>query len=136
MIGSSIEGGNEITNDDDKAKADVEDGLEDDSEAEESISSVDSAAEREAAIRAGFLGVLFGYIQNDLFQRFLEFIDKVVTWVYRKCCKKSAQDDEDHGYSFHWRFPRKLTGAICQSCRRNSSTSAINEISSSLFACT
>ena len=59
-------------------------------------SSVDTAAEMEKAIRDGFLGFLWGYISNDVFQKILVYVDKVVQWILRKI-KGGDNDDEDGG---------------------------------------
>ena len=69
----------------------------DHSEASESVTTVDSHEEREAAIRDGFLGFLYDKILNDCFQRFLEVVMPWVEWVIdkiRKCLRMKPKEEE------------------------------------------
>ena len=66
----------------------------------ESESSLDSAEARERAIQAGFLGFLYGYFQNMLFQEMMPMIMKYAAPILKfvdKILKKLRGDEDDGG---------------------------------------
>ncbi|CAB9501774.1 ECF subfamily RNA polymerase sigma-24 subunit [Seminavis robusta] len=73
----------------------MEEGGSDSEKEEDEISSVDSAQEKEAAIRDGFLGFLYGYIGNGIFQRLLEHFTKCFGCMYKWTMKKLGKGEED-----------------------------------------
>lgn len=68
---------------------------EEDSELYESNSSLNSAEARERAVRDGFLGFLFGYLQNDFFQKLLGYLAMVWEFMKKKVTGKSDEEEGD-----------------------------------------
>jgi hypothetical protein len=85
LVESSSEESTSKEEDDDKGDKD----LDDDSQSQ-SVSTVDSAEAREAAIRAGIFGVLMAYLQNDIFQRILALLSH----LWNCCCSGNNEKAE------------------------------------------
>ncbi|CAB9505228.1 unknown protein [Seminavis robusta] len=71
---------------------------EDNNSHDQSLFSVNSAEARERAIQDGFLAFLTGYVQNDVFARFMEFLTKIWGFLMKKIGRgQSDGDDQDFG---------------------------------------
>ncbi|CAB9528678.1 hypothetical protein SEMRO_2289_G322140.1 [Seminavis robusta] len=60
---------------------------------DQSVSSLDSADAREKAIQDGFLAFLTGYIQNDVFSRFMEFLTNIWGFIIKKLGRGNSDGD-------------------------------------------
>jgi hypothetical protein len=60
---------------------------------DESDASFDSTMAREAAIRDGFIAFLIGYVQGQVFQKFMGWVNIGWAWFMKKIGR--AQDDDD-----------------------------------------
>ncbi|CAB9499296.1 hypothetical protein SEMRO_57_G033500.1 [Seminavis robusta] len=63
-----------------------------DSEDQESATFCDSDAAKEEAIRDGFLGFLCGYLQNDFFQKAMDWLTKLWEYFTKKIGRSSGDD--------------------------------------------